>query len=759
MLGGAASTHMLAHAWTDHPHESPNSNEQESKASKESPSSRDEIHHGRSTASFEATRCWAKRDTRRVVRVDRSKSVAAMSMQARAQEHGFCGHRPLVTPQEIPLDLLFFRRVFSNLLRRCGNEQDEVPVSVFQRSVVRLFHIMGMSAEFDASAYDIDRSGAVGWAEFVTCWRRSKLCATLSTPERCFFALEDAEICVIGRAIGAFIMALISFSCVSFVVGTLPTLQYRAPDCPRCEPQQPASIDIIETICVIFFTMEYLTRVLLAPFCRDELLDYERVLDLVTEHEEMSIPKPAVRFLKFVTAPMNIIDLSVIAPFYLELIIGTVSSNFTVFRVLRLTRLCRLVRLGRYFEIFKLTARVFYKSFQVLNVLLVYLVLAVCFAGSAMYFVEGGKWDPEIRDYVRTDMDGESSVTPFKSIPHAFWWCIVTFTTVGYGDDYPVTVLGKVVATCTMLTGLIIIALPISVITSVFNEMWSKRLEERRLEAEAQEQDLLSVAHALQNLECRTRFVVEIFDGHDDGEIEFLGEVECIDLPLDSAAQVAKEMVLPLQPNLSKSALERARGTIAIGYTWTPKSREAEVEAGSVSDTEGGAHGCLRVCVHRAEGLAMCDWKSAGFRDTFAVVHCWPRPEEYDGARRRTVSAKATLNPTWEESFSFHYDWPKNWQPISLLCKNFHRTRSLDHRRPLWPTSMNCFSAPGSALPAVDNVSCTDDILEAVNAQDQEIQLLKGQVFELLDIIRKLTAGTSALNGEGHEATGNCCGP
>jgi voltage-gated potassium channel len=85
--------------------------------------------------------------------------------------------------------------------------------------------------------------------------------------------------------------------------------------------------------------------------------------------------------------------------------------------------------------------------------------------------------------YIERNVDG----TLFKSIPHAMWWCIVTITTVGYGDMYPVTALGRIVAGITMLSGLALFGLLMNVIgkymmTSLFGSSVGEEVDIKELE-------------------------------------------------------------------------------------------------------------------------------------------------------------------------------------------------------------------------------------------------------------------------------------
>ena len=125
-------------------------------------------------------------------------------------------------------------------------------------------------------------------------------------------------------------------------------------------------------------------------------------------------------------------------------------------RTVRLVRVFRIFKLGRYNSSATLMYKTIIKSAQPLSILAYFLVIGIILFSSAMYYIE-------------KDQNPESS-EPFESIPAAMWWSIVTMTTVGYGDIYPTTTLGKFLASITMLCGIVVMALPISLIGSTFVE-------------------------------------------------------------------------------------------------------------------------------------------------------------------------------------------------------------------------------------------------------------------------------------------------
>jgi len=211
---------------------------------------------------------------------------------------------------------------------------------------------------------------------------------------------------------------------------------------------------------------------------------------------------------EFSTSVMNYVDLVSILPFYLDLFVLLLaddgSINFEDFRILRLGRAFRLLKLSRYSSGMRLVTGAMEASWDALQLFFVILVLVLVVFSSAIYYMERGKWDDVKRQYFRENempyLSGPPEGTdpsPFQSIPQSFWWCMVTLTTVGYGDVYPVTYIGQVVATITMLVGLIMLALPLSIIGTNFieerNKMKDEEMQAESLKAPQKEEDKVQV--------------------------------------------------------------------------------------------------------------------------------------------------------------------------------------------------------------------------------------------------------------------------
>lgn len=193
---------------------------------------------------------------------------------------------------------------------------------------------------------------------------------------------------------------------------------------------------LFEVISVAVFTVEYLLRVwaiTIDPAYKD----------------------PIQGRLRYMLTPMAIIDLAVILPFYLPI---ALTIDFRILRLLRLFRIFRLFKMTRYVESMKTFQNVFRAKKSELTLTLVLIFMLLVLASSAMYAVEH-----------------EAQPDKFSSIPETLWWGVITLTTIGYGDIYPVTALGKVIGGIIAFLGIGLFALPAGILASGFSEELQKR--------------------------------------------------------------------------------------------------------------------------------------------------------------------------------------------------------------------------------------------------------------------------------------------
>ena len=144
------------------------------------------------------------------------------------------------------------------------------------------------------------------------------------------------------------------------------------------------------------------------------------------------------------------IDLFSFLPFYLPVFLPI---DLRFLRILRLFRLIRVMKLGRYSEAMKTFHRVITRTREQLLLALSILIIVLVLASSMMYYAEH-----------------DAQPDRFASIPESMWWAVVTLATVGYGDVYPVTVLGRVIGGIVVITGIAIFALPAAILSAGFIE-------------------------------------------------------------------------------------------------------------------------------------------------------------------------------------------------------------------------------------------------------------------------------------------------
>ncbi len=225
-----------------------------------------------------------------------------------------------------------------------------------------------------------------------------------------------------------FIVALVLLSFLFLALETEPAL--------NSQPGWRAVFRVFNIFVVAAFAVEYVLRVVVAG--------------LDPEYRGIG------GRLKYMTRFYSVADLLAFLPELVVMLAGF-GIPLIALRVLRLFRLIKIARFVPAFDIFG--AAVKRAGMQLLTALAMALVL-VYVSAVALYFIEG--------------VGGEQQES-FASIPRAIWWAIATLTTVGYGDVYPVTPLGRMFASVIAIAGIGVVALPAGVFASAFSDELRER--------------------------------------------------------------------------------------------------------------------------------------------------------------------------------------------------------------------------------------------------------------------------------------------
>ena len=260
---------------------------------------------------------------------------------------------------------------------------------------------------------------------------------------------EYPESSMAARMIAIVSVAVILLSIVTFCLETLPDLKghtFTNITANGTIITEDESVNfnepffIIETICIIWFTFEFLTRFAAAP-----------------------------NHLGFFKNVMNLIDLLAIIPYFITLGTSLASEHgrsnnqamsLAILRVIRLVRVFRIFKLSRHSKGLQILGQTIKASMRELGLLIFFLFICVVLFSSAVFFAEA-----------------EAEGSHFESIPDAFWWAVVTMTTVGYGDMMPVSPWGKLVGSLCAIAGVLTIALPVPVIVSNFNYFYHRETD------------------------------------------------------------------------------------------------------------------------------------------------------------------------------------------------------------------------------------------------------------------------------------------
>jgi voltage-gated potassium channel len=218
-----------------------------------------------------------------------------------------------------------------------------------------------------------------------------------------------------GKIFDYFIQLLILLSLIAFTIETLPENSENTIE----------FLNTFELICVIIFSIEYLLRIYVSK-------------------------KP----FKYIFSFYGVIDFLAIFPFYLR---GAYDLRaLRAFRIFRIFRALKLIRYNKALNRFHIAANIVKEE---IVLFLIVTSIFIFLASAGIYFFEN-EAQPEI----------------FTSVIHSGWWAVVTLTTVGYGDVYPITVGGKIFTFFILLIGVGIVTIPAGLVASALSK--AREIEE-----------------------------------------------------------------------------------------------------------------------------------------------------------------------------------------------------------------------------------------------------------------------------------------
>jgi len=223
----------------------------------------------------------------------------------------------------------------------------------------------------------------------------------------------------LGKAFDLTIQGLIVFSLITYSLETLPNLSER----------MRYLLHLAQLTTIAIFTAEYLLRVVVAD-------------------------KPS----KYMFSFFGIVDFLAIAPFYLAS-----GMDLRAVRALRLLRLIRILKLARYSH----AAQRFHRAFLLIRdelALFLFVALILLFLSAVAVY----------------NFERDAQPEAFASVFHSLWWAVVTLTTVGYGDVYPITLGGKVATFFILFIGLGIVAVPAGLVATALSRARDEEAEEQR---------------------------------------------------------------------------------------------------------------------------------------------------------------------------------------------------------------------------------------------------------------------------------------
>jgi hypothetical protein len=308
---------------------------------------------------------------------------------------------------------------------------------------------------------------------------------------RIFVFLDSPHASKLGNKYSLAMLFVIIGSTVSFMLESMPQFNTTPDACSptnltvdACRPQPDPIFFVFECVAAGIFTLDYIARALTVHAVSSAFCE-------ALPAEPLSGWRKTVLYC---TQALNVIDVLALVPFYVDLFTGG-GGGASVGRVLRLVRIFRCLRMPKLRACADMFKNVMVDALPALLILLVMTTLMSILLSTCIYFAEGTNYSVDYLSeshpygmYIRPSTDGyDIEVSPYQSIVYSSWWFFTTATTVGYGDDFPTTTAGRIVAVMTFFTGVVLLAMPVTILGGSFSKFYPDFVEEFGAMAEQQE--------------------------------------------------------------------------------------------------------------------------------------------------------------------------------------------------------------------------------------------------------------------------------
>eukprot|EP00606_Chrysophyceae_sp_TOSAG23-5_P001110 GSChrysophyteH2.ASY1.ANO1.1762.1 assembled CDS len=326
----------------------------------------------------------------------------------------------------------------------------------------------------------------------------------LNWAQRIFVFMEHPNSSKASWMLSIFISVVTFASVLIYICASIPEVLHEVDTCSQpacnddavlcanimvCEPEPPEWFRSAESACLYIFVVDYFLRFFLVTCVSPRVAGIST--EDIAESDDWTITTTHIHRREngagytneaiwyYETHIMNVVDLIAILPFFIEASGLANGHTLSIIRVLRLARILRVLKLGKGSKGVQVLLATMVASFPAILILGFFSLIGITLLGALQYFFEGGTFTvseafPQGEYLIQDKTASFVEPSKFNSIPMAMYWSIISSTGVGFGDIVPSTYAGRFIAIVAMYGGILVLALPISVIGNNFERIYDQ---------------------------------------------------------------------------------------------------------------------------------------------------------------------------------------------------------------------------------------------------------------------------------------------